>query len=128
MSKIVSQNPFIKDLGVMNAIRLEAMVFSFADQILPNYSGGQWEFIKTEDAAYMRYPFDGKQNLCFGYNEASLSCDATGIAITLIALSGFSFYLNERNMDADSTIAQFYALREYALEHQEAQGIFRLID
>jgi Antirestriction protein len=56
--------------------------------------------------------------------EGSLSADAAGITVCLFAFSHLSF----QQPSEDVFSRHFYALREFALDHQEAPGIFAAID
>lgn len=133
MTNLVSStktNVFADVIGAMNTMRLENLIYQLAEKSLEGYKGGQWEFVKTAcDARYMRFPYSNTKTLEFGYNSARMGSDAAGIALTLMALSHFSFYLYEKESpDTDSVSQMFHDLRDYAISHGEAHQIFAFID
>jgi len=56
--------------------------------------------------------------------EGTLSADAAGITVCLFAFSHLSFRLPTLEVLS----RHFYALREFAMDHKEAQLIFSAID
>lgn len=134
-----NNNVFVGPINVFTAMQLENMVFNIArNGAIPGYQGGAWRFEKKTykyndeveiEALYMRYPFEGILCCEFSYNEAMLTSDAAGIAITLIALSHLSFRLYEKESpDTDKVVELFHNLRGYAIQHAEASSILAFID
>ena len=113
--------------GLNFPMRLEPTVFSFADHMAENYSGGYWDFFTLSNGGFYMHPrSDEPFNVsCENGHEGSLSGDALGIVVCLYAYSHLSFC----GGGFDEVCAEHYhLLREFALNHPEAGGIFSAID
>ena len=109
-------------------MRLEPTIFSFADHMAENYSGGYWDFFTLSNGGFYMHPqSDGPFIVsCENGHEGSLSGDALGIVVCLYAYSHLSFCVGG---GLDEVCAEHYhRLREFALNHDEADGIFSAID
>jgi hypothetical protein len=63
-------------------------VFNMADRMLNDYSGGYWEYVVTEDAAFMRLSGKDEQTLTnpFSGEEVKMDANASGMILTSYAL------------------------------------------
>jgi hypothetical protein len=114
--------------GLNFPMRLEPTVFSFADHLAENYSGGQWDFQTLSNGGFYMHPRSDEPFIvsCENGHEGNLSGDALGIVVCLYAYSHLSFY---GGGGLDLVCAEHYhRLREFALNHDEAGGIFSAID
>ena len=113
--------------GIAYLLKLEPAVFSIAEALSGNYTGGYWRFHDLSNGGFYMAPnFDTEFTLgCENGFEGKMSPDAFGITVCLYAYSELSF--------AGDRLAQVFAehhhlLREYASQHPEAKLIHRAID
>ena len=109
--------------GVNFPLSLEPLVYAFAGNLSNDYSGGYWNFYTLSNGGFYMAPDSDtpfKVNCENGF-EGSLSADALGIAICLYAYSHLSF-------SEDLFIDHYYWLRDFMLDHPEAESILRAID
>jgi hypothetical protein len=114
--------------GLNFPMRLEPTVFSFADHMAENYSGGYWDFYTLSNGGFYMSPrHDEPFNVsCDNCHEGRLSSDALGIVVCLYAYSHLSF--SGRNGFDEVCAEHYHLLREFASAHDESQGIFSAID
>jgi hypothetical protein len=113
--------------GISYVLKLEPTVFSMAETLAPEYSGGYWRFHSLSNGGFYMSPrldttFDVS---CDNGYEGKLSPDALGITACLYAYSQLSF--GEERL-AQVCAEQYHLLREYALDHLEARAIMKAID
>lgn len=127
----------------------ENMLFNIAGKFSESYTGGHWEFkegqAKTdekEQGFFFLVPCGESYEVLNpnNYFEGELSGEAYGVAVTLITLSNYLFFVNDKRRQAKGAIAQalseqqdylndaFYALRSYAQTLPEAALINQFID
>ena len=113
--------------GIAYVLKLEPAVFSIAEALSEEYTGGFWEFHDLGNGGFYLAPrFDTEFTLsCENGFDGKLSPDAFGITVCLYAYSELSF--------AGGRLAQvfpehYHLLREYASQHTEAKLIHRAID
>jgi hypothetical protein len=106
---------------------VERALYAELRQLCAEYRGGWWNFYDLSNGGcylapggvetfHLQVPgngFDGR-----------LSADATGVTVTLFALSHLSFRFPSIPIFSD----RFYQLRDFAIEHGERQLIFAAID
>ena len=112
-------------------IFFENIVYSLMERASRTYGGGIWEFFELSNGGFYMAPNrGGPMTLEWpdNYFEGSMTPDAAGIGITLMALSLLGFQDQLDDADRESVSAKFHQLREFALDHKEAGQIFRLID
>ena len=108
----------------------ENMVYNIARSMCNEYTGGYWEYVANKDQTVMfMYPktdekFEVKAQ---NYYQGTLSAEAFGIVCTLYALNHLMFTPMPEPM-LENLVEKFYALRDYAAEHEEAEEIFGAID
>lgn len=108
-------------------LHLEPLVYATADRLSCDYAGGYWEFYALSNGAfYMAPAVDTTFHVtCENGFEGDLSADALGITVCLYAYSHLSF---SGMLIADLCAEQYHRLREYALDHSEAEGIMAAVD
>ncbi len=113
--------------GLGYVLKLEPAVFSIAEELASEYTGGYWEFHDLSNGGFYMAPrFDTEFTVsCENGFEGKLSPDAFGITVCLYAFSELSF--------SDDRLAQvcasrYHLLREYVAEHPESRSIYRAID
>ena len=109
-------------------MKLEPLIFNLTDHIAENYSGGYWDFYTLSNGGFYMSPrHDEPFNVsCENGFEGQLSADAMGIVVCLYAYSHLSF--SGRNGFDEVCAEHYHLLREFALDHDEALGIFSAID
>ena len=113
--------------GMAYMLKLEPAVFSIAEALALEYTGGYWEFHDLSNGGFYMAPnFDTEFTLsCENGFEGKLSPDAFGITVCLYAFSELSFGGDRM---AQTCAQQYHLLREFAAEHREARAIYRAID
>lgn len=134
----------------------ENMLFNVAGNFSESYKGGHWDFKECQAKAETQLESlsEKEQGFFFlvpcgesyevlnpnNYFEGELSGEAYGVAVTLITLSNYLFFVNDKRRQAKGAIAQalseqqdylndaFYALRSYAQTLPEAALINQFID
>lgn len=107
-------------------VYLQPQVFSWLDLWNTDYQGGVWEFYTLSNGGAFLTPPECESYTLFNEgngNDAELSTEATGIAVSLMAWSHHACRTN-----CSVITEHFYRLRDYALAHPECSGIMRLID
>ena len=107
--------------------QLEPLIYNLASNMSDDYNGGYWEFFILSNNGFYMTPGSGgpfKVSCENGY-EGTLSADALGITCCLYAYSLLSF---ERNDMAKVYAQHYHWLREYMLDHNEAEDILKAID
>ena len=116
-----------KLFGFHFPLHLEPLVYATADRLSPDYTGTYREFYALSNGAFYMAPSAGVHfhvNCENGF-EGDLSADALGITVCLYAYSHLSF---SGMLIADLCAEQYHRLREYALDHREAEGIMAAVD
>ena len=113
--------------GMAYMLKLEPAVFSVAEALAEEYTGGYWEFHDLSNGGFYMAPRHDTEFTvsCENGFQGKLSPDAFGIAVCLYAYSELSF-VGDRI--ALTCAQQYHLLREYAAEHPEARWIYRAID
>jgi hypothetical protein len=117
-----------KLFGFHFPLRLEPLVYATADRLSCDYTGGYWEFYALSNGAFYMAPIGDKlfHVTCENGFTGEMSADALGITACLYAYSYLSF--SGMLGFADMCAQQYHRLREYALEHSEAEEIMGAID
>jgi len=108
-------------------MQLEPLIYNLASNMAENYNGGYWEFFILDNDGFYMAPGAGgpfKVSCSNGY-EGTLSADAFGITVCLYAYSLLSF---EKGDMAQVYAQHYHWLRDYMLDHPEAEYILRAID
>lgn len=105
---------------------VEAQIYHLMGQYCEEYNGGYWEFYSLSNNGFYMAP-TGSESFRLvnaeNFSDMTLSGDAAGVAICLMAYSHLSW-----SSPAHVFNSHFHWLREYALDHPEASEIFRFID
>ena len=117
-----------KLFGTWFPMRIEPVVFSFAERLSTDYTGGFWDFFTLNNGAFYMAPAgDGRFHvLCEKQFEGNLSADAFGITVCLYAFSNLSF--SGPDAFADICFDHYHWLREYMMDHAEAEAILAATD
>ncbi len=106
---------------------VERALYAELRHLCAEYRGGWWNFYDLSNGGCYLAPGGAAEfHLKVPGNgfDGRLSADATGVTVTLFALSHLSFRFPSVPMFGE----QFYRLRDFALEHGERQLIFAAID
>jgi hypothetical protein len=119
-----------RHLGTPLCIKVEGLIFWTLDKASPDYAGGFWEFydltnggfyIAPQTKNWFRMRWDDN-----GF-EGNMSAPAAGIAVTLMALGTMSFAESSQH-HVQRLSRKFHLLRDFAMEHAEANGIIGFVD
>jgi hypothetical protein len=113
--------------GVAFPFAVEPAIFTFAQDLSSDYTGGYWDFYALSNGGFYMAPDSGSLFVVRAENgfEGQLSACALGITACLYAYSHLSF----GNGDVAAICAEQYSLlREHALDHREAAAILAAID
>jgi hypothetical protein len=113
--------------GIAYMLKLEPAVFSIAEALASEYTGGYWEFYDLSNGGFYMAPRHDTEFTvsCENGFQGKLSPDAFGISVCLYAFSELSF-VGDRM--AQTCAQQYHLLREYVAQHPEASVIYRTID
>ncbi|CAM3618164.1 antirestriction protein [Rouxiella silvae] len=118
-----------KNLGIRSDLKLEVFanqIFRMAECLSPDYEGDYWKARMISDSVCYLVPTlrpTWSVRVNGNYFEGEMSSDAFGITVTLFVLNQIA---NTTEQEKDITI--YYALRNYALDHQDAALIMAAID
>ena len=109
--------------GIHFPLSLEPLVYTFAGNLAESYNGGYWEFYTLSNGGFYMAPSSSEhfKVCCENGYEGSLSADALGITVCLYAYSHLSF-------SDEVFIEHYHWLRDFMLEHPEAEEILKAVD
>lgn len=116
-----------KHFGIRYPLVVEPMIYQFATQLAPAYSGGYWNFYTISNGGFFMVP---KLDEAFKVtadngNEGPMSAEALGITACLYAFSNLSF----TEGTFGKTCADHYErLYQFAIQHPEAVAIRAAVD
>lgn len=123
-----------KSAGMETAVVFEALTYKALEHVCPEYSGGSWDFYELyadgEPVCFYMAP-DSKDTFsisCPNFYQGTLSPDATGIFACLMSLNAMMWRYKESEDILEKFHFLFFALRGYAVEHEEAEKIMSAID
>jgi hypothetical protein len=113
--------------GFHFSLHLEPLVYATADHLSADYQGGYWHFYRLSNGGfYMAAKADTAfQVVCENGFAGDMSADAFGLTACLYAYSRLSF---SGMLIADACAQHYHWLRDYALDHEEAEAIIRATD
>ena len=116
-----------KLFGIGYVIKLEPTVFTMAERLAPQYTGGYWQFHELGNGGFYMAPrFDTEFTIsCENGFEGKLSPDALGVAASMYAFSHLSF---GDGRFAQTCAEHYHLLREFMFEHAEAGVILQATD
>jgi hypothetical protein len=107
------------------ALTFEGAVYTHLRDLCADYNGGYWRFFDLSNGSGFMAPDSGQFRLTAPNDyEGTVDADTAGIIATLYALSHLSF----QHPHAEVFGEHFHALREFALDHPNAEAIFAAID
>ncbi len=103
-------------------MRIEPVVFSFAERLSKDYQGGYWDFFTLSNGGFYMAPAGDRplHVLCENQFEGELSADALGITSCLYTYSNLSFA--GPNAFSDLCSDHYHRLREFMMEYPEVLG------
>lgn len=125
----VSRKQRLNTLPVLfgnKCIMFEQMVYSYMDKFCSDYHGGFWEFYFLSNGGFFMSLLHGEKLLVSfpeNYFEEIMSPEAISIGVNLYALNELAW-----KTEKESIIDLYYALRDFASQHEEGAFIMRLID
>ena len=117
-----------KLFGSWFPMRIEPVVFTFAERLSNDYTGGYWEFYTLSNGGFYMAPSTDRHFhvICENQFEGDLTADALGITVCLYAYSNLSFA--GPDAFADICFDHYHRLREYMFVHPEVEAILRATD
>lgn len=127
-------NFFFKHFGNDHMIKAETYIYNYMRYLSNSYKGGLWNFYELSNGGLYISPASNtnkKMNITVPSNYFSneVSSDAAGIIATLFALGALAGLLHDENdLMFESVSNQYHFLRDYALQHDEADLILSAVD
>jgi hypothetical protein len=127
-------------------IRVESLIYAYADRYLDGYHGGVWDFAETPSGAGFMIPPVGPVSACAGdepiqtgaydWRPSEVSCfdggrisrEAAGLALTILAVNHLLFRFQDNTRVYDRLVYEYTGLMEYAHQHPEARTLYRILD
>jgi len=113
--------------GLPGFIWGETQLYNFAKRLSTDYNGGFWLFYRLSNNGLYAAPELDAATVAVkwadNYFDGAMTPDGFGIVTTLYALSAACCVT-----PTDAPADRYHALRDYAVEHNEASLIFRAID
>lgn len=109
-----------------NFIQFENTLYYFTESMCHKYTGGYWDFYElSNDGFFLALSSNEKFEIYINGNgfNGIVSAEALGIIVTLFSLNGILGQAGE-----DYLIDKYYALRDFALQHEESDLILSAID
>ena len=129
--EIVSQNQRLAVTGKLFGLHFpqhfEPVVYGITERMAKDYAGSLWDFYTLSNGGFYMAPGEDAHFdvACDNYYRGQLSADALGITACLYAYSHLSFGGDDF---AREWARHYYRLREYMLDHGEAEAILGAID
>lgn len=108
----------------------ENLLYVHADRFIQDYNGGYWNFYTLSNGGFFAaLDTDKEQHVVIADNYCSelMSAEAAGITLMLFVLGRLMCARIPEN-ESDRLIELYHKLRDFALEHKEAQSILTAID
>jgi hypothetical protein len=109
-----------------NYIQFENILYFLTDSMCHQYNGGYWDFYELSNDGFFLAPASDEKFEIYvdgnGFNGI-VSTEALGVIVTLFSINGIAEQEGE-----DYLVDKFYALRDFALQHEESDLILRAID
>ena len=114
--------------GAWFPMRIEPVVFSFAERLSKDYTGGYWEFYQLSNGGFYMAPAADRlfHLICANQFEGDLTADALGITACLYTYSNLSF--SGPDAFADICFDHYHWLREYMMDHADVEAILGATD
>ena len=114
--------------GDLFFLRLEPLIYEFADKMAPDYIGGIWRYYKLSNQGLYLAPEDDRiwAVSCANGFRGHLGSHALGLTATMLAYSHCSFSRDERF--GSKCGDHFRRLQAYMYEHPEVASILGAID
>lgn len=114
--------------GIRFPLQIEPSIYQITETIAKEYDGGYWDFHQLSNGGFYMAPATDRQFqvCCQNGFEGVLSADALGITACLHVYSHLSF--SSQEVFAQTCAQQYHWLREYMLDHSEANAILGAID
>ena len=113
--------------GIRFPLTVEPMIFQFATQLAPAYSGGYWNFAEASNGGFYMAPRldESFQVIADNGFSGTMSAEALGITACLYAYSNLSF---GEGKFGEICGEHYHLLFEFAMQHPEAAAIRAAID
>jgi hypothetical protein len=119
-----------KYFGKHRMLHGEGFAYQWMRRLCRPYQGAYWHFYELSNGGfYMAPDLSGPLRIEVPGNgyRGDLSADATGIVVTLFALSQLMDCTHGQD-DCETFIERFHRLRDFAAQHAEADAILAAID
>ncbi|SDK53482.1 Antirestriction protein [Methylophilus rhizosphaerae] len=108
--------------------KIEPAIYNIARMLCPGYQGAYWDFYTLSNNGFFMVPDidEPVRIVCENGYEGQVSKEAFGIIVCLYAYSHLSF--TKIFALAAMSSEHFHALRDFALQHAEAEAILESVD
>ncbi|CSH21100.1 putative antirestriction protein [Shigella sonnei] len=125
-------SPFLPYLFGQDFLYAEASVYALAKQMMPEYEGGFWHFIRLPDGGGYMMPDGDRFHMVNGANwfDRTVSADAAGIILTSLVINRQLWLYHD---SGDAGLTQLYRMRDAQLWrhiefHPECNAIYAALD
>ncbi len=123
---------FLPYLFGQDFLYAEASVYALAKQMMPEYEGGFWHFIRLPDGGGYMMPDGDRFHMVNGANwfDRTVSADAAGIILTSLVINRQLWLYHD---SGDAGLTQLYRMRDAQLWrhiefHPECNAIYAALD
>lgn len=108
-----------------HALMVERCVYGLMARLCRAYAGGCWRFVELSNGGFYMSPPDAVYEVRIASNgfQGRMVADAIGVTVCLFTLSQLSF-----EYEADIFARHFHWLRDFALDHPDANVILQALD
>lgn len=108
-------------------LKAESQIFNMLKKLTLEYFGGYWNFFELSNGGFYMAPESDKSFLIYVQSNDYVNCfspDAAGILTCLFVINQLCW----ENPNDEEMTCKYYLLRDYALDHYEANAILSAID
>lgn len=108
-------------------LQYEQAIYRYMHEYCEGYTGGMWNYYTLSNGGFfMAWDADEtslKVSQPMNYYEGEMSAEAASVGMNLYVQNAFA-----HQVDAERFSEAFHALRDFAIQHQEAAQIMAFID
>lgn len=107
-------------------MRFENSIYDWMGQLCADYNGGYWQFYELSNGGFFMALDSEKRFRAVwpdNYSDEEMSAEAASIAANLFALNALCW-----QSPSEALTEAYYALRDFAAQHNEGAKIMRVID
>jgi len=121
----------LRHIGSRWVSSFEQLLNQWMKRLSCDYSGDHWDYFELSNGGFYLTPLATNKTLLMAspnFAEENVSADAAGIIVTMFALTELMGIMDcKGDGGLDNIIERYYALRDFAIEHNEREKIFSII-